>query len=41
MVDADGKFGWAPASFLVPMDEEEMQEEPQENEQAGESEYGL
>ena len=33
MVDAGGMIGWAPASFLVPVDEEDFSEEAKENEQ--------
>ena len=33
MVDAGGVIGWAPASFLVPVDEEDLSEEAKENEQ--------
>lgn len=32
MVDASGAIGWAPASFLVPVDEEDLAEEAKENE---------
>ncbi len=30
MADYHGKIGWAPASFLVPMDEELEQEEQED-----------
>lgn len=33
MVDAEGMIGWAPASFLVPVDEEDLSKEAKENEQ--------
>ena len=33
MVDAEGVIGWAPASFLVPVDEEDLSEAAKENEQ--------
>lgn len=33
MVDVGGLIGWAPASFLVPVDEEDLPEEANENEQ--------
>ena len=32
MVDNGGSIGWAPASFLVPVDPEDLQSEAQENE---------
>ena len=32
MVDANGALGWAPASYLVPVDEEDIAEEKKENE---------
>ncbi|CAI8044018.1 Neutrophil cytosol factor 1, partial [Geodia barretti] len=32
MVDASGALGWAPASYLVPVDEEDIAEEKEENE---------
>lgn len=32
MVDANGKIGWAPASYLVPVDEGDLAEEAKENE---------
>lgn len=31
MVDASGIKGWAPASYLVPVDDSTLQEETQEN----------
>ena len=33
MVDSQGITGWAPASFLFPMDEEDSQKEWEENQQ--------
>ena len=32
MVDANGSLGWAPASFLVPVDESDLADEAKENE---------
>ena len=32
MVDANGALGWAPASYLVPLDEGDLAEEAKENE---------
>ena len=32
MVDASGKLGWAPASYLVPLDDGDLAEEAKENE---------
>ena len=40
MVDAQGLIGWAPASYLVPVNENDMQEEAEENEQLIEQERG-
>ena len=40
MVDANGIIGWAPASYLVPVDEEDL-EETAENEQLVPSEKGM
>ena len=40
MVDAQGVIGWAPASYLVPMNESDLQEEAEENEQLIEQERG-
>ncbi len=40
MVDAQGMIGWAPASYLVPMNEGDLQEEAEENEQLIEQERG-
>lgn len=31
MVDASGIMGWAPASYLVPVDDSTLKEETQEN----------
>ncbi len=41
MVDSNGKTGWAPAAFLVPMDEEDHLDEAQENEQLVGVERGM
>ena len=41
MVDAGGAIGWAPASFLVPVDEGDMQDEAEENEQLVGEEKGM
>ena len=40
MVDAQGVIGWAPASYLVPVNESDLQEEAEENEQLIEQERG-
>ena len=40
MVDNRGSIGWAPASFLVPVDAEDLRTEAQENEQLIEPEKG-
>ena len=40
MVDARGIIGWAPASFLVPISENDIQEEEEENQQLIEQERG-
>ena len=34
MVDANGKIGWAPASYLVPVDEGDLAEEAKERDVA-------
>ena len=41
MVDVGGAIGWAPASFLVPVDEGDMQDEAEENEQLVGEEKGM
>ena len=41
MVDASGMIGWAPASFLVPVDEEDLAEEAKENEKLMSSMRGI
>ena len=41
MVDANGMLGWAPASFLVPVDDGDLAEEAKENEQLMSSMRGL
>ena len=33
MADASGIMGWAPASYLVPVDDSTLQEESQENQE--------
>ena len=33
MVDASGIMGWAPASYLVPVDDSTLREETQENQE--------
>lgn len=40
MVDADGLIGWAPASYLVPVDMNHIDEEAKENENLIEQERG-
>ena len=40
MVDASGIVGWAPASFLVPVDDSTLQEETQENKEIVGTERG-
>ena len=39
-MDAQGLIGWAPASYLVPVNENDLQEEAEENEQLIEQERG-
>lgn len=39
-VDAQGLIGWAPASYLVPVNESDLQEEAEENEHLIEQERG-
>ncbi len=40
MVDAQGLIGWAPASYLVPLNEGDEQEEGSENIMEREQEHG-
>lgn len=40
MIDAQGLIGWAPASYLVPVDETDLEEEAEENENLIEQERG-
>lgn len=40
MVDAQGLIGWAPASYLVPVNETDLEEEAEENENLIEQERG-
>ena len=40
MVDAQGMKGWAPASFLLPLDEEDSRKEWEDNQQLISSERG-
>ncbi len=40
MVENSGSIGWAPASFLVPVDSEDLQTEAQENEKLIKPEKG-
>ena len=40
MVDCRGSIGWAPASYLVPVDTDDLQEEAEENAQLIEQEKG-
>jgi len=40
MVDAQGLIGWAPASYLMPLNATDMQEEAEENENLIEQERG-
>ena len=39
-MDAQGLIGWAPASYLVPVNENDLQGEAEENEQLIEQERG-
>ena len=41
MVDASGKLGWAPASYLVPVDDGDLAEEAKENEKLMSSMRGI
>ena len=41
MVDDHGMIGWAPASFLVPVDEGDQQTEDEENEQLIKQDKGV
>ena len=41
MVDASGKLGWAPASYLVPLDDGDLAEEAKENEKLMSSVRGI
>ena len=39
-MDAQGLIGWAPASYLVPVNENDLEEEAEENENLIEQERG-
>lgn len=41
MVDAQGLIGWAPASYLMPLNETDLKEEAEENEHLIEQERGM
>ena len=41
MVDAGGKIGWAPASYLVPVDDSDFADEAKENEKLMSSTRGI
>ena len=41
MVDAQGLIGWAPASYLMPVEETDLKEEAEENENLIEQERGM
>lgn len=40
MIDAQGLIGWAPASYLMPVDDTDLKEEKEENETLIEQERG-
>jgi len=41
MVDAQGLIGWAPASYLVPLNEEDREEAETDNLMENENERGI
>lgn len=41
MIDAQGLIGWAPASYLMPINETDLKEEEEENETLIEQERGV